>query len=346
MWVNSLKTCGCNLTFYTSSRKPLVRGRAALRLRQDRSPAASGFPGIAAAAFVKSYNGARLKQSLNPHGCIQRHQALGASAATADRRRRCTNDRLCTRCTGRRKRNDISWRKPRIRALLHNLNWLLNYATVYDGREDRIREGLHRRTEPPYATARSQSAGCSRIFNDRISGGAVIKPGFEGALRYLRAGDTLCIWRLDRLSQSLHDLLALAERLHMEEPLHHGTHRHQHAQWPAVLLGRWCLRAVRTRRNSGAHPRRSGGRTGGRQEGRTQIGERTKEFLRVHDFNGPFDAAAPYISDLADWQGARFELVDTMVETEFAKIMKMALDHRRRHRPPQTSPLSTVGRAI
>ncbi|RVK16945.1 recombinase family protein [Sinorhizobium meliloti] len=62
-----------------------------------------------------------------------------------------------------------------------------------------------------------KAAGCSRIFTDRISGGAVIKPGLEDALRYLRAGDTLCIWRLDRLSRSLHDLLALAERLHMEE---------------------------------------------------------------------------------------------------------------------------------
>ncbi|RWJ21186.1 MAG: recombinase family protein [Mesorhizobium sp.] len=62
-----------------------------------------------------------------------------------------------------------------------------------------------------------KAAGCSRIFTDRISGGAVIKPGLEDALRYLRAGDTLCIWRLDRLSRSLHDLLALAERLHMQE---------------------------------------------------------------------------------------------------------------------------------
>ncbi|MCG5486769.1 MAG: recombinase family protein [Sinorhizobium meliloti] len=61
------------------------------------------------------------------------------------------------------------------------------------------------------------AAGCSRIFTDRIGGGAVIKPGLEDALRYLRAGDTLCIWRLDRLSRSLHDLLALAECLHMQE---------------------------------------------------------------------------------------------------------------------------------
>lgn len=48
-----------------------------------------------------------------------------------------------------------------------------------------------------------KAEGCSRIFTDRISGGAVIKPGLEDALRYLRAGDTLCIWRLDRLSRSL-----------------------------------------------------------------------------------------------------------------------------------------------
>lgn len=62
-----------------------------------------------------------------------------------------------------------------------------------------------------------KAAGCSRIFIDKISGGAVIKPGLEDALRYLRAGDTLCIWRLDRLSRSLHDLLSLAERLQKDE---------------------------------------------------------------------------------------------------------------------------------
>ncbi|OKP62406.1 DNA invertase, partial [Ensifer adhaerens] len=48
-----------------------------------------------------------------------------------------------------------------------------------------------------------KAAGCHRIFTDKISGGAVIKPGLEEALRYLQAGDALCIWRLDRLSRSL-----------------------------------------------------------------------------------------------------------------------------------------------
>lgn len=58
-----------------------------------------------------------------------------------------------------------------------------------------------------------KAAGCDQVFTDKISGGAVIKPGLEEALRYMRPGDTLCIWRLDRLSRSLHDLLALAQQL-------------------------------------------------------------------------------------------------------------------------------------
>lgn len=62
-----------------------------------------------------------------------------------------------------------------------------------------------------------KAAGCAKIFTDKISGGAVIKPGLEEALRYMRAGDTLCIWRLDRLSRSLHDLLALAQQLESAE---------------------------------------------------------------------------------------------------------------------------------
>ncbi|MCB5205148.1 recombinase family protein [Neorhizobium sp. T786] len=56
-------------------------------------------------------------------------------------------------------------------------------------------------------------AGCEKIFTDKVSGGAVIKQGLEEALRHARAGDTLCVWRLDRLSRSLKELLLLIERL-------------------------------------------------------------------------------------------------------------------------------------
>ena len=58
-------------------------------------------------------------------------------------------------------------------------------------------------------------AGCERIFED-TAGGAAERPNLEQALSHLRASDTLVVWRLDRLSRSLKDLIARAEGLRAE----------------------------------------------------------------------------------------------------------------------------------
>ena len=46
-------------------------------------------------------------------------------------------------------------------------------------------------------------AGCERIFEDHLSGAKSERPGLSEALEYARTGDTLAVWRLDRLSCSL-----------------------------------------------------------------------------------------------------------------------------------------------
>src|SRR4051794_41782161 len=50
-------------------------------------------------------------------------------------------------------------------------------------------------------------AGCENIFSDHISGTKDRRPGLEQALSHLRAGDTLVVWRLDRLGRSLRHLI-------------------------------------------------------------------------------------------------------------------------------------------
>jgi len=57
------------------------------------------------------------------------------------------------------------------------------------------------------------AAGCEKVYEDRISGAKAERPGLALALEVARAGDTLVVWRLDRLGRSLKDLIALAERL-------------------------------------------------------------------------------------------------------------------------------------
>lgn len=51
-------------------------------------------------------------------------------------------------------------------------------------------------------------AGCEIIFRDHgISGVAAVRPGLSKAVRRLKAGDTLMVWRLDRLGRSLPSLI-------------------------------------------------------------------------------------------------------------------------------------------
>jgi DNA invertase Pin-like site-specific DNA recombinase len=51
------------------------------------------------------------------------------------------------------------------------------------------------------------AAGCAKIFTDTISGATAQRPGLAEALAYARAGDTLVVWRLDRLGRSLPHLI-------------------------------------------------------------------------------------------------------------------------------------------
>lgn len=51
------------------------------------------------------------------------------------------------------------------------------------------------------------SAGCDRVFTDSMSGAKTERPGLADALAYVRPGDTLVVWRLDRLGRSLAHLI-------------------------------------------------------------------------------------------------------------------------------------------
>jgi DNA invertase Pin-like site-specific DNA recombinase len=51
------------------------------------------------------------------------------------------------------------------------------------------------------------AAGCDRICSDTASGARAERPGLTEALGHLRAGDTLVVWRLDRLGRSLRHLI-------------------------------------------------------------------------------------------------------------------------------------------
>ena len=58
-----------------------------------------------------------------------------------------------------------------------------------------------------------QAAGCGRLFEDRAGGANPERRGLSEALEFIREGDTLVVWRLDRLGRSLRDLIDMVGRL-------------------------------------------------------------------------------------------------------------------------------------
>jgi DNA invertase Pin-like site-specific DNA recombinase len=57
-------------------------------------------------------------------------------------------------------------------------------------------------------------AGCQKIFEDKVSGTRVDRPGLAKALEMLREDDTLVVWKLDRLGRSVKQLVDLVGELH------------------------------------------------------------------------------------------------------------------------------------
>ena len=58
-----------------------------------------------------------------------------------------------------------------------------------------------------------KKSGCEMIFEEIISGGRWDRPKLQELLNYIRKGDTIVVWKLDRLSRSLKDLLFIIEQI-------------------------------------------------------------------------------------------------------------------------------------
>ncbi|MEU8762250.1 recombinase family protein [Streptomyces sp. NPDC048659] len=56
-------------------------------------------------------------------------------------------------------------------------------------------------------------AGCARVFTDKASGKNTDRPELAAVLDYVRPGDTLCVWKLDRFARSLIDLVNMVDAL-------------------------------------------------------------------------------------------------------------------------------------
>ncbi|HDB4042399.1 TPA: recombinase family protein [Staphylococcus aureus] len=60
---------------------------------------------------------------------------------------------------------------------------------------------------------RLNAYGCEKIFSNHISGSKSKRPGLDKAIEFARSGDTIVVWRLDRLGRNMEDLITLVNEL-------------------------------------------------------------------------------------------------------------------------------------
>ncbi len=117
-----------------------------------------------------------------------------------------------------------------------------------------------------------EHAGCGRIFTDTASGATTERPGLSEALSYLRAHDTLVVWRLDRLGRSLQHLIELVNGLHdreigmrsLTEQIDTNTSGGKFAFHIFGALAEFERDLIRERTRAGLKAARARGRKGGR----------------------------------------------------------------------------------
>jgi DNA invertase Pin-like site-specific DNA recombinase len=118
-------------------------------------------------------------------------------------------------------------------------------------------------------------AGCPKraIFTDKVSGSKSARPGLDECLAHLKPGDTLVVWRLDRLGRSVRHLIDLVEQLRQREvgfkSLCDGAIDTTTASGELIfhiftVLTQFEWRLIQERTKAGLNAARARGRKGGR----------------------------------------------------------------------------------
>jgi len=122
-----------------------------------------------------------------------------------------------------------------------------------------------------------QNANCEQIFTDQVSGTKAKRPGLDEALSHLRSGDTLVVWRLDRLGRSLRHLIDTVTSLQekgigfksLTESIDTTTSGGRLVFNIFGSLAEFEREIIRERTQAGLNAARSRGRTGGRPKALT-----------------------------------------------------------------------------
>jgi DNA invertase Pin-like site-specific DNA recombinase len=122
-----------------------------------------------------------------------------------------------------------------------------------------------------------EKAGCSKIFTDTASGAKAERIGLDEALNYVRSGDTLVVWKLDRLGRSLPHLIETITGLNnrgigfksITESIDTTTSGGKLIFHIFGALAEFERDIIRERTQAGLHAARARGRLGGRPKSLT-----------------------------------------------------------------------------
>ena len=123
-----------------------------------------------------------------------------------------------------------------------------------------------------------KKASCEKLYCDKISGVKADRPGLTQALEVARAGDTLVIWRLDRLGRSIKDLIQISETLKarsialksLQEGIDTTTSTGQLMFNLLAVLAEFEKNLINERSKAGLAAARSRGKLGGRPKSLTR----------------------------------------------------------------------------
>jgi DNA invertase Pin-like site-specific DNA recombinase len=114
--------------------------------------------------------------------------------------------------------------------------------------------------------------GCAKIFTDTVSGAKAERKGLDEAISYVRDGDTLVVWRLDRLGRSLQHLIETITVLHnrgigfrsLTEQIDTTKSGEKLIFHIFGALAEFELDLIKERTHAGLQARRARGKVGGR----------------------------------------------------------------------------------
>lgn len=144
-----------------------------------------------------------------------------------------------------------------------------------------------------------RAQGCKKIFKEKMTGASRNRPALQAALKSLRQGDALVVWKLDRLGRSLRDLIDIVWNLKAKKIGFHSISDSIDSELPSGILMFHILGAIA-------------------EFDRAMISERTRAGMRAAHERGKRLGRSPVLSKEQIEQAAQLACIEHVPMAEIA----------------------------